>query len=222
MRILVSTFGGDDEAKVLSAMRSMQYEKLVLIGDGAAKDADGFRRLARLEEMSGNHLVLEPVDTEDFMGAVEDISSMLARLSRDPATGRRNPVALNISGGSKLLGDAALFSAFRLGIEAYNCEEHITRLPVLKGATTVDRFTPSQIRFISSLRPEGMPFEELLQALRPASRQSVERTLRMLRKEGLIVATLVSGKARVQLSAEGMEVARALRIVGASMPSNVA
>lgn len=222
MRILVSTFGGNDDSKVLNAMKSLRYERLVLIGEASVRDTDGFRRLAHLEEMSGNALVFESVDSESFMDTVEEISNVLVRCSRDQETGRSNPIALNISGGSKLLGDAALFSAFRLGIEAYNCDDRITRLPVLRGATAVDRFTTSQIRFIASLREGGMLFDELIRILEPASRQATERTLRLLRKGGLIETEVASGKIRVGLSAEGREVARALRIAGADKATDPA
>ena len=216
MKVLVSTFGGDDHAKVLSAMKSLPYEKLVLVGEAAAEDTEGFRQLMRLEEMSGNDLEFEPVDANGFMETVEEICDVLIRCSKDPGSGRPNQVALNISGGPKLLGDAALFSAFRLGTEAYHCDERITKLPVLRGATAVDRFTASQVKFIKSIEDGGMLFDGLLQALRPVGRQAAERVLRILRKERLIETELRSGKIHVALSAEGREVARTLRVAGTS------
>jgi hypothetical protein len=214
VRVLVSTFGGDDHAKVLSAMKSLPYEKLVLVGEASAGDTEGFNRLMRLEEMSGHDIDFEPVDTGGFMETVEGICDVLVRCSKDPESGRPNLVALNISGGSKLLGDAALFSAFRLGTEAYHCDERVTRLPVLKGATTVDRFTMPQVKFIMSIRDGGMLFDELLLTLQPAGRQAAERILRLLRKERLLETELRSGKVHVALSAEGREVARTLGVAG--------
>jgi hypothetical protein len=210
VRILVSTFGGDDYAKVLSAMKSLPYEKLVLVGEASAEDTEGFHKLSHLEEMSGHDLHFEPVDTSGFMETVDEICDVLVQCSKDPEPGSSNLIALNISGGSKLLGDAALFSAFRLGIEAYHCDERVTKLPVLKGATAVDRFTMSQVKFIMSIKEDGMLFDELLQTLLPAGRQATERVLRILRKERLLETELRSGKIHVALSAEGREVARTI------------
>jgi DNA-binding transcriptional ArsR family regulator len=210
VRVLISTFGGDDYAKVLSAMKSLPYEKLVLVGEASAEDTEGFHKLMHMEEMSGHCLDFKPVDTSGFMETVEEICDVLIRCSKDPESGYPNLVALNISGGSKLLGDAALFSAFRLGIEAYHCDERVTKLPVLNGAIAVDRFTVSQVKFIMSIKEDGMLFDELLQALQPAGRQAAERILRTLRKEGLVKAELRSGKVHVALSAEGREVARTI------------
>lgn len=214
MRVLVSTFGGDDYAKVLSAMKSLPYEKLVLVGEASAEDTEGFLKLVHLEEMSGHGLDFEPVDTSGFMETVEEICDVLTRCSKDPGSGCSNLVALNISGGSKLLGDAALFSAFRLGKEAYHCDERVAKLPVLKGVTAVDRFTMSQVKFITSIKDGGMLFDDLLQTLKPAGRQAAERILRILRKERLVEAELRSGKVHVALSAEGREVARTLGVAG--------
>ena len=214
MRVLVSTFGGDDYARVLSAMKALPYEKLVLVGEASAQATDGFRRLSHLEEMSGHDLDFEPVDTTGFMETVEEICDVLVRCSKDSESGRSNLVTLNISGGSKLLGDAALFSAFRIGTEAYHCDERVTKLPVLEGASAVDRFTSSQVRFIMSIEGGGMLFDELLQTQGPSTRQAEERTLRILRKEGLVEAELRSGKVHVTLTAEGCEVARSLGVTG--------
>jgi hypothetical protein len=214
VKVLVSTFGGDDHARVLSAMKSLPYEKLVLVGEASAEDTEGFHKLMRLEEMSGNDLEFEPVDTSGFMETVEEICDILIRCSKDPNSGYPNQIALNISGGSKLLGDAALFSAFRLGTEAYHCDERVTKLPVLKGATAVDRFTASQVKFIMSIKDGGMLFEDLLQTLQPTGRQAAERILRILRKERLVETELRSGKILVALSAEGREVARTLGAAG--------
>jgi hypothetical protein len=217
VRVLVSTFGGDDHAKVLSAMKSLPYEKLVLVGEASVEDTEGFLKLRHLEEMSGHDMDFEPVDTSGFMETVEEICDVLIRCSKDPESGRSNLVALNISGGSKLLGGAALFSAFRLGTEAYHCDERVTKLPVLKGATAVDRFTTSQVKFIMSIKDGGMLFDELLRTLQPAGRQAAERTLRILRKERLVETELRSGKVHVALSAEGREVARTLGVAGTDL-----
>ena len=219
MKILISTFGGSDYTKVISAMRSLPYERLVLVGDPSVEGSDGLNLLKRLEEASGHDLEFEPIDTSDFMEAVDETSDVLANHAKDRITGAPNQVVLNISGGSKILGDAALFSAFRLGVEAFHCDERITRLPVLRGATVFDRFTSSQTKYLMSIEDGGMLFEVLLEALQPSSRQAVERTTRLLVKEGLIETGLRFGKVHVSLSAEGREVVHSLRMIVPS-PTN--
>lgn len=211
MKVLVSTFGGDDDSKVLSAMRHLPYEKLVLVGDPSTADSDGFRRIKELEEMSGHEVRLEPVRAEGFMEAVDEVCEVLLRLSRDASSGRHDEVVINISGGPKLLGNAALFSAFRLGLEAYNCEGKVTKLPVLRGATAVDRFTSQETRFIGAIGGGWIMFDELVSALQPIGRQGAERLLRILRKEGMVETDVRAGKIHVALTAEGREVAGVLK-----------
>ena len=213
MRILVTTFGGRDPDRVLQAMKRLPYQKVILVGDMEAEDSEGFRLIRRIEEMAGNDLGFEPVAIDDFMQAVDEISDAISKNMRDPRTGGRNQVVLNIGGGAKLLGDAALFAAFRLGIEAFICEDRFVRLPVLKGVTVANRFTAQQANFINALGESWTAFGSLVSALSPSGRQSVERTLRQMRSEGIVETEVRSGKIHVALTPSGKEVARVLALV---------
>src|SRR5512137_2845916 len=112
-------------------MRRLSYERLVLIGDRSLADSSSFQKIKDLEGLSGHDVDVEVVETGDFMELVDEISAVLQRLARNPSTGERNETVLNISGGSKLLGDAALIAAFRLGVEACHGGSKMTKLPVI-------------------------------------------------------------------------------------------
>ncbi|HJX04621.1 MAG TPA: hypothetical protein VJ489_02260 [Thermoplasmata archaeon] len=210
MKILLSTFGQDDFERVVQAMRMLPYERLVLIGTAEAIESRMLAKIRALEEMSGHEVADEAVPENGFMEIVDMISEILERHARD-SQGRRNDLVLNISGGSKLLGDAALFAAFRLGIEAYHCEDRLTKLPVLKGLTAKDRFTPSQIRFIREIDGSPAPLDRIAESVSSGNKAPVERVMRELKKAGLIVTEVRSGKIVVGLSESGAEVARAVR-----------
>lgn len=213
MRILVSTFGGSDPDRVLEAMKRLPYERIILVGDKDAEDSEGFRRIRHVEEMAGNDLRFEPIAVDDFMRAVDEISDAISKSMRDPSSGRSNQVVLNIGGGGKLLGDAALFAAFRLGVEAFICEDRFVRLPVLKGVTVANRFTALQTHFINAVGESWKEFGRLVLALNPSGRQSVERTLRQMRSEGVVKTEVKSGKIHVALTPAGREAARVLAMV---------
>ena len=197
----------------IQAMKRLPYQKVILVGDMEAEDSEGFRLIRRIEEMAGNDLGFEPVAIDDFMQAVDEISDAISKNMRDPRTGGRNQVVLNIGGGAKLLGDATLFAAFRLGIEAFICEDRFVRLPVLKGVTVANRFTAQQANFINALGESWTEFGSLVSALSPSGRQSVERTLRQMRSEGIVETEVRSGKIHVALTPSGKEVARVLALV---------
>lgn len=213
MRILVSTFGSGDADKVLLAMRQLPYERLVLMGDKDIAGSSDFIKIKELEGMTGHDIAVEVVEDEGFMQLVDGISGVLQRHMRNPESGRRNEMRLNISGGSKLLGDAALFAAFRSGVDAFHCDGKVVRLPVIHGATAVDRFTPLQIRFIASVGEGRVPLGQLIERMQPNGKQAAERVIRELRKAGLLVPDVVSGEVRLSLTQQGTEVLRAIRMV---------
>jgi hypothetical protein len=210
LKVLISTFGRDDFEKVVQAMRRLPYERLVLVGGPEAAESMALARIRELEELSGHEVTDETVPESGFMEIVDAVCEILERHSRG-ARGRRNDIILNISGGDKLLGDAALFAAFRLGVETYHCDERFTKLPVLKGLTAKDRFTPSQVRFIKGVDGPSVPFDRLVESISPGNRQPVERVMRELKKAGLIETEVMSGKIIIALSESGAEVARAIR-----------
>lgn len=207
MSTLVSTFGDGDLEKVLLAMRGLPYERLVLIGEASEQEPEGLDELRRLEAMTGDEVRFERLSSTDFMALVEDISGVIEAASS--YGGRRDDVMLNISGGTKLMADAALFAAFRLGVPTYHVTERIVKLPVMKGVTARNRFTRLQSRFMMSLEsPRKMA--DLVVALPPHSKQSLERVMRELAGMGLVSPRLEDAQVVVSLTAEGHEVRRAL------------
>ncbi len=209
MRVLVSTFGPDDADRVLQAMRQFPYGKLVLIGDDRVRESDAFTRINNLEEMAGHSIDFETVDQDDFMALVDGVAEILSKLGDSG----KNNVVLNISGGSKLLGDAALLAAFRIGVETFHIDNRITRLPILRGATAMDRFTPSQVRLIEMIGQQSLAFDDLIADMLPSSRQSAERVVREVRRQGMLVSEVRDGKVRLSLSPTGLEVLRAIRLI---------
>lgn len=207
MRVLVSTFSDGDLEKVLLAMRNLPYDNLVLIGEAGAEETKDLRELRRLESMTGNEVRFEQVDASDFMGLVEEIAGVIESVARP--NGGRDEVVLNISGGTKLMADAALFAAFRLGIPTYHVTERTVRLPVMKGVTARNRFTQLQSLFISSLESPRR-IADLVDALPPHGKQSLERVMRELKVMGLVCPRLEDSQVVVSLTADGHEVRKAL------------
>jgi DNA-binding transcriptional ArsR family regulator len=207
LRVLVSTFGRGDLDKTLLAMRSLPYEVLVLIGEPGADQSEDFKHIAGLESMSGHQLLYEELDDDDFGEVVDHICQIVARHGYH--NGTRSDVSINIGGGPKLMGNAALLCAFRMGVPAYHIDKDCLRLPVMSGVTAVARFTPLQVRFITSLREPGS-ISDIAARMGNLSKQSVERLMRETRKAGIVEAALESGSVRVSLTKEGAEVAKAL------------
>jgi biotin operon repressor len=208
VRILVSTFGPDDSGAVIQAMRLLSYDRLVLIGDEGIGELPELDKIRRLEEISGHALSVEELEDDGFIGLVNSISEVIERHAR----GGRDSVTLNISGGSKLMGDAAILAAFRHGVETYLCGPRLVRLPVLKGVTAKDRFTASQLQMIKVIGDGTVSLDELVSRMGPSSRQAVERTLRELKNQGLFSIAVSAAKVLISLSETGLEVLRAVRL----------
>jgi hypothetical protein len=183
-----------------------------LIGDGDVEESRDFSKIRELEAMTGHDVVVEIVDDDGFMDLVEGVSDVLQRFKREPGTGVMNSVSLNISGGDKLLGDAALFAAFRSGVDAYHCDGKLVRLPVVHGATAVDRFTHLQVKFIASIGEEWVALGEVVERMQPVGKSATERVIRELRKAGLLGSEVRSGTVFLSLTDQGKEVLRAVRM----------
>jgi hypothetical protein len=208
VRVLISTFGPEDADRVLEAMRQLPYDKLVLAGDDRVLESDAFTRINDLEEMAGHTVDFETVDQDDFMALVDGVSEILSRYGDNG----KNHVVLNISGGSKLLGDAALLAAFRVGVETFHIDDRVTKLPILRGATARDRFTPSQVKLIELIGDQNPALGDLITGMGPSSRQSAERVVRELRKQGMLISEVRDGMVHLSLSPTGLEVLRAVRL----------
>ena len=204
--LLHEVFSGDLD-KVLLAMRSLPYDQLVLVGEAGEDEPEGLEELRRLEALAGKDVLFERVDGSDFIELVDEISSMISRYAR--TEGRADEVVLNISGGTKIMADAALFAAFRMGAPAYHVTDRVVRLPVIRGVTAKNRFTPLQAQFIAHLGSRST-LAGMCALMTQRNMQSVERVMRELRKMGLVDASLESGLVVVRLTDEGREVRAAL------------
>jgi hypothetical protein len=210
VRTLVSTFTEGDDDKVLLAMRHLPYDGLVLLVE---EDSEGpsLDRIRKLEGLAGHEVDIRTIEADGFMPMVDSISEELSTLAFDKQKSSRNEILLNISGGSKIIGDAALLAAFRLGIEAYHCDEVVVKLPVVRGATAKDRFTELQVRLMDILADEELLLGDVIRSMQPNNKTSAERTIRELKKQGLLKSRAEGGKVILGLSIEGLEVARATR-----------
>ncbi len=210
MRILASTFADGDDEKIFLAMRSLAYDRLALL---VTEESEGpsLERVKKLEGLAGHEVAVLPIEADGFMPMVDSISEQLASLLVDGRQGTRHELLLNISGGTKIMGDAALLASFRLGIEAYHCDKVVIRLPVLKGATAKDRFTQQQIHLLDVLGVREVPLTEVIRSMEPNSKASAERTIRELRKQRLLRSRAKDGKVYLGLSSEGIEVFLATR-----------
>jgi DNA-binding transcriptional ArsR family regulator len=209
VRVLISTFGEGDAEKMVLAMRSLPYDRLVLVGESGSDRSEDFRRIRDLESMSGHQLDYEELRGENFSERADEFCELILRYARSAGTG--SEISLNISGGTKLLGDIALLSAFRIGIPAYYAGERMVRLPVMAGVAAVKRFTPLQARFVKSLREEGS-VAEVADRMGGINSQSVERLMREMKKAGIVDGRLESGKVVISLTSEGVEAAKTLEM----------
>jgi len=215
LRILASTFKQGDLDKTLQAMRSLPYDRLLLIGMPGIEGCEDAKRLTHLEEMAGHHVEFEVADEGDFMDIVGQVAGGLASRMNGRQGAGIDSIILNISGGSKLLGDAALLAAFELGIETYHVNGRVTRLPVIQGATARDRFTRNQARMLEAIGQASVTLEDLVAAMVPMSRQAVDRIIRELKKENLISSKAENGRIILWLSSPGLEILRAVKLTQA-------
>lgn len=216
MRILASTFRQGDLEKILQAMRSLPYDRLVLIGVPGIEDCEDLKRIRHLEEMAGHEVDCAVTDDGEFIEMVGQVAGELTKRANGRHAAGKDSVILNISGGSKLLGDAALLAAFELGIETYHVNGRVTRLPVIRGATTRDRFTKNQSRMLEAIGQNPVTLDGLARMMEPIGRQAVDRIIRDLKRERLIGSRGESGKIILWLTPSGLEVLRALRLTQAS------
>jgi predicted transcriptional regulator len=215
LRLLASTFKQGDLEKILQAMRSLPYDRLLLIGMPGIEDCEDAKRLRHLEGMAGHEVEFEVADEEGFMDLVGQVAGCLAGRVNGRQGAKSDSVVLNISGGSKLLGDAALLAAFELGVEAYHVNGRVTRLPIIQGATARDRFTRNQARMLEAIGQSSVTLDGLAAAMGPISRQAVDRIIRELKKENLISSKGENGKVTLWLTPPGLEILRAVKLTQA-------
>ncbi len=159
-------------------MRMLAYDKLVVITGQDSLQKKGYNRLLEIESSAPNSMETIVVDVFDFMDCFRKVDETIAKYDLPG-----NEVILNISGGTKVLSDAALLAGFQNGIKTFHCEEDLIELPVIIGFSVTERFTPLQRGL---LREMSAPVEvkkleaKLTKKGYPLS--SVQRAVRELKK----------------------------------------
>lgn len=185
---LICTFGFN-EKKVFAAMRSIRYNRLVLVAGKDVLENREYRMMVALEEKSGGKVETVAIDPFDFADCYNEVDKAI----RMHAAG--GTVVLNISGGTKILADAAILAAFQNGVEAFHCDEAVVKLPVMKGVRFEDAFGEDDVEVMENLE-EGDTAKSLAVKLSGVSDASMRKSLRYLEKLGVIVPVLEKGEAR--------------------------
>jgi hypothetical protein len=192
LRVLISTYGFD-EGKVVAAMSKLAYDKLVLIvGDDVLED-QGYLRLKKMESLGPNKMETVTVDVLDFQ---ECLNTVLRTIRKWDVEG--NGVVLNISGGTKVLADAALLAGLHNGVEIYHVDEQVSRLPVIQGVKVTHRFTERQATLIRALEADDT-IPRLTRRLRGVGmdESAVRQVVRALANQGVIGQRLEKGQIRL-------------------------
>jgi hypothetical protein len=206
MKILISTFGPDSE-NTLAAMRALPYERLVLVNSHGDMDTPGFKKIKESEEKSKGSIETIIVDEFDFKDCFRSIVDYAHGNAVTKVKGKdvENAISINISGGPKIMGDAALLAAFHLGLPAYQCDKTtVIRFPVIKGVSLKDRFTDSQIAVLKQMGVRDT-VDDISSKLGAAlTEETIRKSLRRLRKLGVIRTIASEGKIVVELTEAGI------------------
>ncbi len=192
-RVLISTFGFD-EAKILRALRWLPYDHLVLLAGGKSLATPGLRRLREAERAGGGTIEVVRVDPFDFESCFH---GALSAIEGHRKAG--DEVRVNISGGTKVLADAALLAAFQAGVEAWHCEDRPLRLPVLRGVRFEDHLTPVRKAVLrATARPA--PAMRIVERLRDQgfAEGPTQSAITWLRDQGFVKVEIRGGQAIVE------------------------
>jgi hypothetical protein len=205
-RVLISTFGFD-ETKVLRALRWLPYDRLVLVAGGKSLRKPGLRRLRAAERMGGSPVELVRVDPFDFESCFR---GTLVAIERHRKVG--DDVRVNVSGGTKVLADAALLAAFQAGVEAWHCEDRPLRLPVIQGVRFADDLTPVR-RAVLAAAARSIPAMRLVDRLRARgfAEGPIQSAIGWLREQGFVGVEIRGGAAVVTRDPETAWFAKSLR-----------
>lgn len=177
-------------------MKYVSYDRLVIVAGNDVLGSEQLRDLVALESKSGGSattLAVDPFDFADCMTVVDKaIQSALGA----------GEVVVNISGGTKVLGDATLLAAFQNGVEAYHCDEKVVKLPVLKGVRFVEMLGNHEVRILETLQ-QGDTLRNLEGKIdsEEMSGPAIRKSVRYLERIGILHARLERGEARLYLAA---------------------
>ncbi|MDH4122519.1 MAG: DUF6293 family protein [Thermoplasmata archaeon] len=204
MKILITTFGPNQE-NTFAAMRALPYEKLVLVLSEDALASPAYHKMEEIEKISKVPIETIVVDEFDLKDCFREIVEYVLKLELEKKKKQKYQISINISGGSKIMGDAALLAAFQLGIKAYYCDkDHVINLPVITGVSMRNRLTDSQVMVLKEI---GMrdTVDDIARKLGPSlTEDTIRKSLRNLRKMGVIRTVPGDGKIEVELTEPGI------------------
>lgn len=178
MRILVSGHGHERDP-LDAARRSVPYDKLVLLT--TKPDAKDLKAVKENEELAGITVQTHAVDEHDF-------TATLATANRVIDAEKRASIVVHVAGGPNLVTSALLLASFQRGVTAFFCHERgISHLPVIRSASFIERFDPTQRHVLLALSATvKKPHEELVPE--GTSLSTVRGALRALKTNGLVEA----------------------------------
>lgn len=205
MRILISTFGPSPE-NTFAAIRYIPHEKLILILSEEDIDTAGFRSVrksAQNSEVEFEHVLADKYDLKDCFRKTLNLLLSLSYGSHE--THDPVEISINVSGGHKTLGEAALVAAFHIGTRAFHCEkDKIIRFPVLEKRFMHDLLSKPQV----SVLKEVGTMDAIDDVIRRLNRQYAEETIRTsmkrLRKIGAIRMISSENMAANELTGAGI------------------
>lgn len=155
----ISTFGNDDNEYILMGIRSFPINKLALICfDYDNQCAEDFAK--KIKNILGIQI---DVATVRFKNVIQDV---LERFNQIINTNKEfNQLIVNVSSGNKLLGCAALSSAFINGIKAFGMdpfENSPILMPVLKLSYN-EIVSDAKLKILKSIENTGGFVESLEQ-----------------------------------------------------------
>jgi hypothetical protein len=170
-------------------MRMLAYDKLVLITGEDALEKDGYKRLQEIESQSPDGMETVTVDVFNFRDCLEKIRKVIRAYKDKPWD-----VMLNVSGGTKVLSDAALFAGFEEGVKSFHCEEDCIELPVILDLELRDRLSEMEIEVLMRIerRTDNKDLEDSF-TKEGRSLSVVQKAVRRLRDKGLLGVDLKDG-----------------------------
>lgn len=183
-------------------MRAIPHDRLVIITSEENTRSEDFARILEAGRMSGAPVETLLVDKFDLMSAFQ---AMVEAFQRRRTA--REEVAVNISGGTQLLSDAALLAAFHTGVECYHIAESACRLPVLRGVEITDPLSKGQKDALLAFE-DGMSMQKAMAMAKV--HQGLMEDLMGLRKAGAIESREEGERVRLYLTKKGGRMLRSL------------
>ncbi len=131
--LLLSTYGGEVR-EVVSGLRTLPHDRLIVISE--REQADDGHLSSLLDRLGVNHSIMR-VDPADLMGTAMVISMVMQEFRR-----KGWQTLLDITGGRKLLSDAAMLAALSTGTEICCFEVEPRRFPMLTGMGVSEALPP--------------------------------------------------------------------------------